>query len=144
MAFIAASMFTWKLHRDVAEGWRTGGGRLWLRTARAAVQGVSGQAVVLATAGSAGLQDHEQQLGLHRRRPFPAYHAGAELIDMEFVQFHPTAWSGRRALRHARHEGVRGEGGILNKDGKRSCSIHPDNYKAQTATTRGRLALLPG
>jgi succinate dehydrogenase / fumarate reductase, flavoprotein subunit len=26
-----------------------------------------------------------------------AYHVGAELIDMEFVQFHPTAWSGRRA-----------------------------------------------
>jgi succinate dehydrogenase / fumarate reductase flavoprotein subunit len=28
-----------------------------------------------------------------------AYHAGAALIDMEYVQFHPTgAWSGRRAF----------------------------------------------
>jgi len=26
-----------------------------------------------------------------------AYDAGAELIDMEFVQFHPTGWFGRRA-----------------------------------------------
>src|SRR5438067_670944 len=65
-----------------------------------------------------------------------AYHAGAELIDMEFVQFHPTGmvWppsvSGMLVT-----EGVRGEGGILtNKEGKRFMfgSI-PDNYKSQTA-----------
>jgi succinate dehydrogenase / fumarate reductase, flavoprotein subunit len=67
-----------------------------------------------------------------------AYHAGAELIDMEFVQFHPTGmvWppsvSGMLVT-----EGVRGEGGILtNKEGKRFMfgSI-PDNYKSQTADT---------
>jgi succinate dehydrogenase / fumarate reductase, flavoprotein subunit len=65
-----------------------------------------------------------------------AYHAGAELIDMEFVQFHPTGmvWppsvSGMLVT-----ESVRGEGGIMtNKEGKRFMfgSI-PDNYKAQTA-----------
>jgi succinate dehydrogenase / fumarate reductase flavoprotein subunit len=50
-----------------------------------------------------------------------AYEAGADLIDMEFMQFHPTGmvWplsvSGILVT-----EGVRGEGGILrNKDGKR-------------------------
>ncbi len=50
-----------------------------------------------------------------------AYLAGAELIDMEFVQFHPTGmvWPpGVRGLLVT--EAVRGEGGILrNKDGER-------------------------
>jgi succinate dehydrogenase flavoprotein subunit len=50
-----------------------------------------------------------------------AYLAGAELIDMEFVQFHPTGmvWPpGVRGLLVT--EAVRGEGGILrNRDGKR-------------------------
>jgi succinate dehydrogenase / fumarate reductase flavoprotein subunit len=65
-----------------------------------------------------------------------AYHAGAELIDMEYVQFHPTGmvWppsvSGMLVT-----EGVRGEGGVLtNKEGKRFMfDFIPDNYKAQTA-----------
>jgi succinate dehydrogenase / fumarate reductase flavoprotein subunit len=50
-----------------------------------------------------------------------AYRAGAELIDMEFVQFHPTGmvWPpGVRGLLVT--EAVRGEGGILrNKQGER-------------------------
>jgi succinate dehydrogenase / fumarate reductase flavoprotein subunit len=50
-----------------------------------------------------------------------AYEAGAELIDMEFVQFHPTGmvWPpGVMGLLVT--EGVRGEGGILrNKEGER-------------------------
>ncbi len=50
-----------------------------------------------------------------------AYRAGADLIDMEFVQFHPTGmvWPpGVRGLLVT--EAVRGEGGILrNKDGER-------------------------
>jgi succinate dehydrogenase / fumarate reductase, flavoprotein subunit len=50
-----------------------------------------------------------------------AYDAGAELIDMEFVQFHPTGmvWPpGVKGLLVT--EAVRGEGGILrNKDGER-------------------------
>ncbi len=50
-----------------------------------------------------------------------AYAAGAELIDMEFVQFHPTGmvWPpGVRGLLVT--EAVRGEGGILrNADGER-------------------------
>ncbi len=50
-----------------------------------------------------------------------AYHAGAELIDMEFFQFHPTGmvWPpGVQGLLVT--EGVRGEGGILrNSAGER-------------------------
>ena len=50
-----------------------------------------------------------------------AYEAGAQLMDMEFVQFHPTGmvWPpGVQGILVT--EAVRGEGGILrNKDGER-------------------------
>jgi len=65
-----------------------------------------------------------------------AYHAGAALIDMEFIQFHPTGmvWPPSVAGMLVT-EGVRGEGGVLtNADGKRFMfGFIPDNYKAQTA-----------
>ncbi|HEV2329195.1 MAG TPA: fumarate reductase/succinate dehydrogenase flavoprotein subunit [Verrucomicrobiae bacterium] len=65
-----------------------------------------------------------------------AYHAGAELMDMEFVQFHPTGmvWP-PSVMGILVTEGVRGEGGVLkNKDGKRFMFDDvPDNYKNQTA-----------
>ncbi|HEV2231759.1 MAG TPA: FAD-binding protein, partial [Thermoplasmata archaeon] len=49
-----------------------------------------------------------------------AYRAGAELKDMEFVQFHPTALLGSGILIT---EGARGEGGILkNGSGERFMS----------------------
>ncbi len=65
-----------------------------------------------------------------------AYHAGADLIDMEFVQFHPTGMVWPPSVRGILvTEGVRGEGGVLkNKDGKRFMfSDIPDNYKSSTA-----------
>jgi succinate dehydrogenase / fumarate reductase flavoprotein subunit len=65
-----------------------------------------------------------------------AYDAGAELIDMEFVQFHPTGmvWP-PSVMGILVTEGVRGEGGILtNKDGRRFMFDEiPENYRAQTA-----------
>src|SRR2546430_3152123 len=67
-----------------------------------------------------------------------AYRAGAELIDMEFIQFHPTGMVWPPSVQGILvTEGVRGEGGILtNKEGKRFMfdSI-PENYRAQTADT---------
>ena len=65
-----------------------------------------------------------------------AYQAGADLMDMEFVQFHPTGMVWPPSVRGILvTEGVRGEGGVLrNKDGKRFMfSDIPDNYKSQTA-----------
>jgi succinate dehydrogenase / fumarate reductase flavoprotein subunit len=65
-----------------------------------------------------------------------AYHAGAALQDMEFVQFHPTGMVWPPSVRGILvTEGVRGEGGVLrNKDGKRFMFENmPENYKAQTA-----------
>ncbi|HEV8592650.1 MAG TPA: fumarate reductase/succinate dehydrogenase flavoprotein subunit [Pyrinomonadaceae bacterium] len=67
-----------------------------------------------------------------------AYHAGAELIDMEFLQFHPTGMVWPPSVRGILvTEGVRGEGGILkNSEGKRFMFDDiPDNYKDQTADT---------
>ncbi len=65
-----------------------------------------------------------------------AYHAGASLIDMEYVQFHPTGMVWPPSVRGMLvTEGVRGEGGILtNSEGRRFMfdSI-PENYKTQTA-----------
>jgi succinate dehydrogenase / fumarate reductase flavoprotein subunit len=65
-----------------------------------------------------------------------AYHAGAALIDMEYIQFHPTGmvWP-PSVCGMLVTEGVRGEGGVLtNKDGKRFMfDFIPDNYKTQTA-----------
>src|SRR5437868_1133617 len=65
-----------------------------------------------------------------------AYNAGADLIDMEFIQFHPTGmvWP-PSVMGILVTEGVRGEGGILtNKEGRRFMfDAIPGNYRAQTA-----------
>jgi succinate dehydrogenase / fumarate reductase flavoprotein subunit len=65
-----------------------------------------------------------------------AYHAGATLLGMEFVQFHPTGMIWPPSVRGLLvTEGVRGEGGILvNSLGKRFMFDDiPENYKNQTA-----------
>ncbi len=65
-----------------------------------------------------------------------AYQAGADLTDMEFVQFHPTGMVWPPSVRGILvTEGVRGEGGVLrNKDGKRFMFEGiPELYKNQTA-----------
>ena len=65
-----------------------------------------------------------------------AYDAGAELIDMEFIQFHPTGMVWPPSVRGILvTEGVRGEGGVLkNSEGRRFMFDDiPDNYKNQTA-----------
>ena len=66
-----------------------------------------------------------------------AYEAGAELIDMEFVQFHPTGMVWPPSVRGILvTEGVRGEGGILtNSQGRRFMFDDiPEAYRAQTAS----------
>ncbi len=68
-----------------------------------------------------------------------AYEAGAELIDMEFIQFHPTGMVWPPSVTGILvTEGVRGDGGILtNKEGRRFMFDDiPENYKAQTADSK--------
>ena len=67
-----------------------------------------------------------------------AYRAGAQLIDMEFVQFHPTGMvhpPGVRGLLVT--EAVRGEGGILrNSDGERFMWRYlPEDRRAEYAAS---------
>ena len=67
-----------------------------------------------------------------------AYQAGAALLDMEFVQFHPTGMVWPPSVKGILvTEGVRGEGGVLrNKEGKRFMFDDiPENYRSQTADT---------
>ena len=79
------------------------------------------KAVIMCTGGAG-------QLYMHTTNPpvatgdgmAMAYFAGAEMADMEFVQFHPTALNLEKAPRFLLSEAMRGEGGILkNKYGER-------------------------
>ena len=67
-----------------------------------------------------------------------AYQAGASLMDMEFVQFHPTGMIWPPSVRGILvTEGVRGEGGVLrNKEGRRFMFDDiPPAYANQTSNT---------
>ncbi|HWH08908.1 MAG TPA: fumarate reductase/succinate dehydrogenase flavoprotein subunit [Candidatus Thermoplasmatota archaeon] len=67
-----------------------------------------------------------------------AYQAGAELMDMEFIQFHPTGMVWPPSVRGILvTEGVRGEGGILrNTNGERFMFRYvPDLFKGEFAET---------
>jgi succinate dehydrogenase / fumarate reductase flavoprotein subunit len=67
-----------------------------------------------------------------------AYQAGAELVDMEFLQFHPTGMVWPPSVRGILvTEGVRGEGGVLkNNQGRRFMFDDiPTAYVEQTAST---------
>ncbi len=95
------------------------------------------RAVVLATGGIGRAYDITSNsweytgdgLGL-------AWDAGAELKDMEFVQFHPTGMVWPPSVAGILvTEGVRGEGGVLrNSEGKRFMFEDiPEAYRSQTA-----------
>lgn len=67
-----------------------------------------------------------------------AYRAGAELIDMEFTQFHPTGMVWPPSVKGVLvTEGVRGDGGILlnNKGERFMFNYIPERFASETADT---------
>jgi succinate dehydrogenase / fumarate reductase flavoprotein subunit len=67
-----------------------------------------------------------------------AYEAGAELMDLEFTQFHPTGMVWPPSVRGTLvTEGVRGDGGILlnNKGERFMFNYIPEKFAAETANT---------
>ncbi|MBL4658063.1 MAG: fumarate reductase/succinate dehydrogenase flavoprotein subunit [Flavobacteriales bacterium] len=72
-----------------------------------------------------------------------AYEAGAELMDLEFNQFHPTGMVWPPSVKGTLvTEGVRGEGGILkNSEGNRFMFDYiPERFASETADTEEEAA----
>jgi len=72
-----------------------------------------------------------------------AYEAGAELMDLEFNQFHPTGMVWPPSVKGTLvTEGVRGEGGVLrNSEGKRFMYDYiPEKFASETADTEEEAA----
>jgi L-aspartate oxidase len=75
---------------------------------------------VLATGGVGQIFQHSTNFpGTVGHGIAMAYRVGARLIDLEYVQFHPTVFYGKHAPRFLITEAIRGEGGVLvNVDGE--------------------------
>ena len=69
---------------------------------------------ILATGGVGQIYQHTTNArGTVGHGVAMAYRVGARVIDMEFVQFHPTVFYGKNAPRFLITEAIRGEGAVL-------------------------------
>jgi len=101
--------FTAALH---VESGRVGG--VELISANGTLHLVTSSAVLLATGGAGHVYSNTTNPAVATGDGVAmAYHAGAEISDMEFVQFHPTALYLKNAPRFLLSEALRGEGAVL-------------------------------
>jgi L-aspartate oxidase len=99
------------------------------------------RSTVLATGGYAALYARTTNPpGSRGEGLLLAYEAGAELIDLEFVQFHPTVLDGSSLLLT---EALRGEGAVLlDEHGERfTAELAPRDELARAIAARGRAYL---
>jgi L-aspartate oxidase len=111
----------------IVEGGRCAGAVV-IRQAERKALAISSRAVVLATGGAGRLYERTTNPPVATGDGAAmAFRAGAALMDMEFVQFHPTALYLRDAPQFLLSEAMRGEGGMLrNVQGQRFMdSYHP-------------------
>lgn len=81
------------------------------------IESISASNVVLATGGIGGLYEHTTNSSIATADGIAiGVRAGAEVHDMEFVQFHPTALNKKSDAHFLISEAVRGEGGILRNE----------------------------
>jgi succinate dehydrogenase / fumarate reductase flavoprotein subunit len=110
---------------------------LWRHTGRFLV--IKAKAVIMATGGAGkAWKITSNSWEYTGDGQWMSYEAGAELIDMEFTQFHPTGMCWPPSVKGILvTEGVRGEGGILlNNKGERFMFKYvPPKFAAETADT---------
>jgi L-aspartate oxidase len=99
-----------------------------LDTSTGEVIAIVARKTVLATGGLGQIFLHTtNQSGTVGQGMAMAYRVGARLIDLEYVQFHPTVFAKKNAPRFLVTEALRGEGGvIINAKGERFVDpLHP-------------------
>ena len=105
----SAFEFTASLHMDA--------GRIcgvYLISAEGRMQTVNSSAVLLATGGAGHVYSNTTNPAVATADGIAmAFRVGAEISDMEFVQFHPTALYVKDAPRFLLSEALRGEGAVL-------------------------------
>ncbi len=108
---------------DLADRYRplTCFGAYVLDTQRGEVLAIVAKKTVLATGGLGQIFLHTtNQPGSVGHGVAMAYRVGARLIDLEYVQFHPTVFAKKNAPRFLITEAIRGEGAVLvNAHGER-------------------------
>ena len=100
--------------------------------------------VVIATGGIGGLfLDSTNPAGCFGQGIALAAHAGAKLSDLEFIQFHPTAFDGPSRPMPLLTEAIRGDGAILIDETGRALHGGHAGRRACAARRRGARGLAP-